>query len=115
MAKNGEKMPSSPKARRKEQHEKDTFELKQLIGAFTGLPRVLRLVWSTSSLLTFSLALLSLLQGFAPAVSVVITKLVIDSVVRGIHLDSPDRASQQRHLSLCGLAGGLSASQCLFG
>ncbi len=80
----------SPEKTRKEQ-EREDFSLKQVIGAFTGLPRVLRLVWSTSSLLTITMGLLSLLQGFTPAISVLITKMVIDSVVLGfrIHRVSP--------------------------
>jgi ATP-binding cassette, subfamily B, bacterial len=67
---------------------KDGFSIKQIPGAFASLPRVLRLVWSTSPLMTVSLALLSLLQGFTPAASVWLTKLVIDSVVKGIRLHS---------------------------
>ena len=67
---------------------KDEFSLKQLTGAFTSLPRVGKLVWSTSWLLTLSLGILNLLQGFTPAVSVVITKLVIDSVVLGARIHS---------------------------
>ncbi|MBV8822164.1 MAG: ABC transporter ATP-binding protein, partial [Ktedonobacteraceae bacterium] len=66
----------------------DGFSWKQVTGAFAGLPRVVRLVWSTSALFTILLGLLSLLQGFTPAANVWITKLVIDSVVRAIKIDS---------------------------
>ncbi|MEO9057731.1 MAG: ABC transporter ATP-binding protein [Ktedonobacteraceae bacterium] len=62
--------------------------MKQVVGAFTSLPRVLRLVWSTSALLTVFMGILSLLQGFTPALSVWITGLVIDSVVLGIRIHS---------------------------
>ncbi|MGI9056983.1 MAG: ABC transporter ATP-binding protein [Ktedonobacteraceae bacterium] len=62
--------------------------MKQVVGAFTSLPRVLRLVWSTSALLTVFMGVLSLLQGFTPALSVWITGLVIDSVVLGIRIHS---------------------------
>jgi len=62
--------------------------MKQVVGAFTSLPRVLRLVWSTSALLTICMGILSLLQGFTPALSVWITGLVIDSVVTGIRIHS---------------------------
>lgn len=62
--------------------------MKQVVGAFTSLPRVLRLVWSTSALLTVFMGILSLLQGFTPALSVWITGLVIDSVVTGIRIHS---------------------------
>jgi ATP-binding cassette subfamily B protein len=74
--------------RERKRKENDGFSLKQIPGAFASLPRVLRLVWSTSPLMTTMLALLSLLQGFTPAASVWITKLVVDGVVRGIQLHS---------------------------
>lgn len=62
--------------------DEDGFRLKQIPGAFTSLPRVLRLVWSTHALLTLAMGLLSLIQGFLPVASVWITSLVIDSVVK---------------------------------
>ncbi len=66
----------------------ERLSMKQVVGAFTSLPRVLRLVWSTSALLTIGMGILSLLQGFTPALSVWITGLVIDSVVTGIRIHS---------------------------
>jgi ATP-binding cassette subfamily B protein len=68
--------------------EPENFSLRQVPEAFKSLPRVLGLVWSTSALLTMGLAFLSILQGFTPAITVSITKLVIDSVVKGIQLHS---------------------------
>src|ERR1700687_5664347 len=66
----------------------ERISVKQVVGAFTSLPRVLRLVWSTSALMTICMGILSLLQGFTPALSVWITGLVIDSVVTGIRIHS---------------------------
>ena len=66
----------------------EKFSIKRVPAAFASLPRVLRLVWSTSSVLTVMLGLLSLAQGFMPAVTVSISGLVIDSVVRAIHIQS---------------------------
>jgi ATP-binding cassette subfamily B protein len=66
----------------------EKFSIKKVPGALISLPRVLRLVWSTSAILTILLGLLSLLQGFIPAFSVTITALVIDSVVRAIRIHS---------------------------
>ncbi len=66
----------------------EKFSIKKVPGALASLPRVLRLVWSTSALLTILLGLLSLLQGFTPAFSVTITALVIDSVVQAIRIHS---------------------------
>ncbi|HYL42411.1 MAG TPA: hypothetical protein VEU97_03410, partial [Ktedonobacteraceae bacterium] len=68
----------------------EKFSFKQVLGAFASLPRVMRLVWSTSALFTAWLGILSLLQGFSPALSVWITGLVIDSVVTGIRTHSPN-------------------------
>jgi ATP-binding cassette subfamily B protein len=77
---------ASGKAKRDGSNEK--IGVRQVIGAFTSLPRVLRLVWSTSALFTAFMGVLSLLQGFTPALSVWITGLVIDSVVSGIRIHS---------------------------
>ncbi len=75
---------------RAERANAEKFSFKQLTGAFASLPRVMSLVWSTSALFTTLLGILSLLQGFSPALSVWITGLVIDSVVAGIRLHSPN-------------------------
>ncbi|HEY5001906.1 MAG TPA: ABC transporter ATP-binding protein [Ktedonobacteraceae bacterium] len=62
----------------------DGFSWKQVPEAFTSLPRVLRLVWDTSKLFTLLMGILSILQGFTPAISLWITNLVINGVVAGI-------------------------------
>jgi len=66
----------------------EKFSFKKVPGAFASLPRVLCLVWSTSATLTVLLGLLNLAQGFVPAISVSITALVIDSVVKAISIHS---------------------------
>ncbi|HZS75399.1 MAG TPA: ABC transporter ATP-binding protein [Ktedonobacteraceae bacterium] len=66
------------------ENEKEQFKLRHVFTAFTGLPRVLGLVWTTNARLTLAMALVTVLRGFTPAVSVWITKQVIDSVVRAI-------------------------------
>jgi ATP-binding cassette, subfamily B, bacterial len=73
------------------QRTEEKFSIKKVPGAFASLPRVVRLVWSTSATLTIFLGLLNLAQGFVPAISVSITGLVIDSVVKAIslHTTSP--------------------------
>src|SRR6266536_1717484 len=70
------------------QRTEEKFSFRKVPGAFVSLPRVLRLVWSTSALLTTFLGLLNLAQGFVPAISVSITALVIDSVIRAINIHS---------------------------
>src|SRR5690242_13736351 len=57
------------------------FQLSKVFLAFTELPRILRLVWSTSRWLTISMAAISLVNGFLPAVSVWITRGLVDSVI----------------------------------
>jgi ATP-binding cassette subfamily B protein len=71
-------------SRREQQRLDDGFKLRQVSEAFTSLPRVLRLVWSTHALFTAALGVLSIAQGFMPAMTVVITRYVIDGVVYGI-------------------------------
>src|SRR5215472_17215162 len=70
------------------QRAEESFSIKEVPGAFASLPRVLKLVWSTNAPLTTLLGLLNLAQGFTPAISVTITGLVIDSVVRAINIHS---------------------------
>jgi ATP-binding cassette, subfamily B, bacterial len=66
----------------------DNFSWKQVPEAFTSLPRVLKLVWDTNKALTLLMGLLSILQGFTPAISLWITNLVINAVVEGIRVHS---------------------------
>ena len=77
--------------RRSRQSLDEGFKFRQIFEAFTSLPRVMRLVWSTHAFFTATLGLLSILQGIMPTVTVLITRLVIDSVVYGIthHTISP--------------------------
>lgn len=70
------------------QRTEEKFSFRKVPEAFISLPRVLRLVWSTSAPLTTFLGILNLAQGFIPALSVTITALVIDSVVRAIRIHS---------------------------
>ncbi|HEY3994100.1 MAG TPA: ABC transporter ATP-binding protein [Ktedonobacteraceae bacterium] len=67
-----------------DEQEEAKFQLRKVFLAFTELPRVLRLVWSTSPLLTASLALISLLSGILPAASVWISGGVLQGVVDAI-------------------------------
>jgi ATP-binding cassette subfamily B protein len=53
--------------------------------AFTSLPRVLKLVWSTQPVFTVLMGVISVLRGFSPALSAWVTKLVIDSVVNALN------------------------------
>ena len=83
--------PYSTASRREQQKLDEGFKFRHIFEAFTSLPRVLRLVWSTHAFFTSILALLSILQGFMPAITVLISRSVIDSVVFGIihHTVSP--------------------------
>ena len=68
--------------------QKEGFKFFTVFATFTSLPRVVKLVWSTNAPLASCMGLLNLLRGFTPAVTVIITKLVIDSVVYGIRIHS---------------------------
>ena len=48
------------------------------------MPRVLRLVWSASRVLTIGLATATILAGIVPAITAYVAKLLIDAVVRAI-------------------------------
>jgi len=64
-----------------EKPEEEKFQLKKVFLAFTELPRIVRLVWSTNRLLTATMALLSLVSGFLPALSTLATRGILDSVI----------------------------------
>jgi ABC-type multidrug transport system fused ATPase/permease subunit len=55
--------PNRPRGKGQKEPE-ERFKISQVFEAFTSLPRVLRLVWSTDAWLTGTLALLSLVRGF---------------------------------------------------
>src|SRR5438128_3319522 len=73
---------------RRQKAPEEGFKFTQVFAAFTSLPRVLRLVWSTNPWLTCAMALLSIVRGTTPAATVIITKLVIDGVVKAIQIHS---------------------------
>jgi ATP-binding cassette subfamily B protein len=63
----------------------DGFNFGMIFQAFTSLPRVLKLVWSTQPFYTLALGLINVARGFSPALSAWITKLVIDSVLNAVN------------------------------
>ncbi|BCL84233.1 multidrug ABC transporter permease [Ktedonobacteria bacterium brp13] len=73
----------------RKQDNEEKFSLKRVPGTLASLPRVLRLVWETQRFLTLTLGLLNILQGVVPAISISITALVIDGIVKAIHLQNP--------------------------
>lgn len=73
--------PQTAKEKQPGEQNDEKFQLTKVFLAFTQLPRVVRLVWSTSRLLTITMALLSVAGGFLPALSVWITRGVVDSVI----------------------------------
>ena len=77
-------MPSSGGGKKKRVNSEDGFSMRMVFGAFSSLPRVLKLVWSTHAVYTFCLGLITVLRGFTPAASAWVTKLVIDSVIDAI-------------------------------
>ncbi len=80
---------SPPVPRRRTRNpDEDGFSLRQVPIAFASIPRVLKLVLSASTLLTVFMGVLSILQGFMPALSIEITQFVVNSVELGIRLRS---------------------------
>ncbi len=69
--------------------EEEKFSFAKIPTILASLPRVLRLVWSTSPGLTIVLGGMDILQGIIPAITISITALVIDSVVQAIRIGNP--------------------------
>ncbi len=79
----------APIARRRNRNpDEDGFSLRQVPIAFASIPRVMKLVLSASILFTVLMGLLSILQGFMPALSIEVTRLVVSSVEVGIRIHS---------------------------
>jgi ATP-binding cassette, subfamily B, bacterial len=57
---------------------------RQILTAFTSLPRVLKLVWATDAVFTVLLALLYAAQGIVPAATAVVSGQLITDVQRAI-------------------------------
>ena len=73
--------PRNPAGKPQRNRDDEQFALRNIFQAFTDLPRVIGLVWSTSRWMTITMALVSLISGFLPAVSIWITRGLIDSVI----------------------------------
>jgi len=71
----------TPTERPQKDRDDEKFEFRKVFLAFSELPRVIRLVWDTSHAMTIAMALISIISGFLPAVSVWITRGVVDSVI----------------------------------
>ena len=50
-------------AQKRRTRQEEAFKLSQVLVAFTSLPRVLKLVWSTDAFLTIAMGLISLVRG----------------------------------------------------
>lgn len=57
------------------------FHLRDTFGAFAGLPRVIRLVWSASPALTAGITIVTIAAGITPLANAIIARLLLDSVI----------------------------------
>ncbi|HEU5378607.1 MAG TPA: ABC transporter ATP-binding protein [Ktedonobacteraceae bacterium] len=73
--------PQTPAGKPQRDRDDEHFELRKIFLAFTDLPRIIRLIWSTSRWMTITMALISIISGFLPAVSVWIMRGVVDSII----------------------------------
>jgi ATP-binding cassette subfamily B protein len=64
--------------------EEDRLTPKKFFTALASLPRVLRLVWRISPVLTVALGVLYIVQGFLPATTAFIAGTLVDAVVHAI-------------------------------
>ena len=62
----------------------------RILGVFGYSRRALHLVWTTSRVLTFTLAILTLISGVLPAATAYIGLLIVDGVVAAMTSTSPD-------------------------
>src|SRR5260370_430724 len=62
----------------------DMLSRRQILTAFTSLPRVLKLVWATDAVFTVLLALLYAAQGIVPAATAVVSGQLINDVQSAI-------------------------------
>ncbi|GAC1547897.1 MAG: ABC transporter ATP-binding protein [Herpetosiphon sp.] len=86
--------------------------MRTLLGAFSGLPRVLGMVWNTQPWLTGAMGGITIVRGFAPAATAWTTKLVIDAVTQAM---PPHHGTVQRVFWLVGLQFALASSSSLLG
>lgn len=85
-------------------------ELRQFLAVFRYSGRALGLVWTTSRVLTVTLALLTLGAGLLPAVIAYTGKLIVDSVVLASQSGlEPDFWTPLRYVGLEGIAVALLA------
>jgi ATP-binding cassette, subfamily B, bacterial len=73
--------PQTSAGRPPRDRDDEQFALRKIFLAFTDLPRVIGLIWSTSRWMTITMVLISVISGFLPVVSVWITRGVVDSVI----------------------------------
>ncbi|BCL81574.1 multidrug ABC transporter permease [Ktedonobacteria bacterium brp13] len=73
---------------KKSEQDDESFQLRKVFLAFSGLPRVLSIVWSADMPLTLALAIVTIVRGLTPVIQVVITQVLIDSVVQGMRMHS---------------------------
>ncbi len=73
--------PQTPAGRLPRERDDEHFALSKIFLAFTDLPRVIGLIWSTSHWMTIIMILISLVSGFLPVVSIWITREIVDSVI----------------------------------
>ncbi len=78
---NASRPSQNPAGSSQRDRDDEHFALRKIFMAFTDLPRVIRLIWSTSRWMVIVMVLVSIVSGFLPAVSVWITRGVVDSVI----------------------------------
>jgi ATP-binding cassette subfamily B protein len=74
----------SRRGQQKRSQDSESLTPRQVLTAFTSLPRVLKLVWRVQPASTVALGLLYLAQGIIPALTAYVSKLLIDAVVLAI-------------------------------
>ncbi|QBD77555.1 hypothetical protein EPA93_16780 [Ktedonosporobacter rubrisoli] len=71
----------APAGKPRRDRDDEHFAVRHIFQALTDLPRVMGLIWSSSRWMTSTMVLVSLISGVVAAVSVWITRGVVDSVI----------------------------------
>ncbi|NKE62397.1 ABC transporter ATP-binding protein [Lentzea sp. PSKA42] len=82
-------------------------------GTVRGLPKVAKLTWQASPILTILLALITLLSGLLPTATAYIAKLLLDSVVAAIQHSGTTRDIVNVALLQFGVLGATAISSAL--
>src|SRR5215217_3684968 len=79
---------SKPQIQKKDFRSRWKRLRESVVGTVRGLPRVIKLTWAASPLLTLTMAVVTVISGLMPTLSAYLVKLLMDAVVEAIQIHS---------------------------